>query len=507
MEPVAELRQRNSYKQELAPVKDVPMEHDPSLWNEDLAPTPPEKRTWNLWHVASLWVGMAVCIPTYLLAADMIAKGMSVGQAIFTVALGNVIVLVPMLLNAHAGTAYGIPFPVYARASFGVRGANLAAVARALVACGWFGIQTWIGGGSIHVIATKLGMLSTSMAPLPILGINGGQFACFMLFWAINVYFIWKGMESIKWLETLAAPFLIVAGLALLFWARASAGGFGEMVSKEGLSGAAFWKTFWPFLTGMVGFWATLALNIPDFSRYCRSQKDQILGQTIGLPTTMTLFSAIGALVTSATPIIFGEVIWDPTVVVGKFSSPVVVAIGLFGLAIATLSTNIAANVVSPANDFSNLAPSRISYKLGGYLAAGIGIAMFPWKLTNNYVFGWLNGYGALLGPIGGILVADYWIVRKRRLFVDDLYRRGGAYEYSGGVNPWAVIALVVGIAPNVPGFLNAVGLVSSVPALFSDLYAYTWFIGFGLAAAIYTIGMSVSRNINKEAAWTTSQN
>jgi len=462
-----------------------------SLWNEDLAPTLREKRTWNLWNVAALWVGMAVCIPTYMLAADMIQAGMSVAQAIFTVALGNLIVLAPMILNAHAGTAYGIPFPVFARASFGVRGANVAALARALVACGWFGIQTWIGGGSIYVILLRLGILPADMAPLAGLGINAGQLLCFLAFWALNVYFIWRGMESIKWLETLAAPFLIVAGLALLAWAYVRAGGFGPMIERPGLHGEAFWKTFWPFLTGMVGFWATLALNIPDFSRFVKTQRDQIYGQTLGLPTTMTLFSFIGAAVTSATPLIFGEVIWDPNVVVGKFSSPAVVAIGLFGLAVATLSTNIAANVVSPANDFSNLAPKRISYKLGGYITAAIGLIIMPWKLMEGYVFVWLNGYGALLGPIGGILVADYWIYRRRVLVVDDLYRRGGAYEYVGGVNPAALVALAVGVAPNVPGFLHATGLWAGAPQIFADIYHYTWFTGFFLAGAVYLLLMS----------------
>ena len=467
-----------------------PADADPSLWNADLAPTPPEKRTWTKWNVAALWVGMAVCIPTYTLAASMIKDGMSVAQAILTVCLGNVIVLVPMLLNAHAGTRYGIPFPVFARAAFGTRGANVPAVARALVACGWFGIQTWIGGGSLYVILVRLGAIPPDLARLPI-GINAGELGCFLAFWAVNVFFIWRGMESIKWLETLAAPFLIVAGLGLLLWARSRAGGFGPMFSARGLSGPAFWKVFWPYLTGMVGFWSTLALNIPDFSRYCRSQKDQIAGQTLGLPTTMTLFSFIGAAVTSATVVIFkGDPIWDPNQVVGKFSSPLVVTLGLLGLAVATLSTNIAANVVSPANDFSNVSPRRISYKLGGYITAGIGLALFPWKLMDNYVFVWLNGYGGLLGAVGGVLVADYWIVRRRVLVVADLYRKDGAYQYQGGVNPWALVALCAGIAPNVPGFLHAIDAWPDAPAFFVALYAWTWFIGFIVAGAVYALGM-----------------
>lgn len=461
------------------------MERDPALWNADLAPTPSEHRTWSLWHVAALWVGMAVCIPTYLLAADMIKAGMSVWQSVVIVALGNVIVLVPMILNAHPGTRYGIPFPVFARAAFGVRGANVPAISRALVACGWFGIQTWIGGGAIYLILAKLGV--TGGDALPVLGINGLQLACFAMFWALNFWFIHHGMDSIKWLQAMSAPVLLVAGLALLWWAL-STHGTAKVFDQPGLSGDAFWSAFGPFLTGMVGFWATLALNIPDFSRFCRSQRDQIVGQTIALPTTMALFSFVGAVVSMATGL------WDPNAVVASFSSPIVVVIGLVALAIATLSTNIAANVVSPANDFSNIAPGKISFRMGGYLTAGIGFAILPWKLTNNYVFGWLNGYGALLGPIAGILVADYWIVRRRVLIVDDLYRRGGAYEYRSGWNVRALVALVLGVAPNVPGFLHAVGVISSVPQVLADLYAYTWFVGFAIAGVIYTVTMPRSR-------------
>jgi NCS1 family nucleobase:cation symporter-1 len=468
------------------------------LWNEDLAPTPQEKRTWSLWHVAALWVGMAVCIPTYLLAADMIRAGMSVTQAVGTVLLGNVIVLVPMVLNAHAGTAYGIPFPVFARASFGVRGANLPAIARALVACGWFGIQTWIGGGSLYAILGRFGV--EGGADLPVLGINGLEFACFVVFWLVNVYFIWKGIESIKWLEAATAPFLLLGGTALLAWSW-SAHGAGEIFGRAGLPADQFWGTFWPFLTAMVGFWATLALNIPDFSRYCRTQRDQIVGQTIALPATMAYFSFIGAAVASGTGI------WDPNQLVASLPSGIAVLVGLAGIALATLSTNIAANVVSPANDFSNVAPKKISYKLGGYITAGIGMVIMPWNLTNNYVFGWLNGYGALLGPIGGILVADYWLVRNRVLVTEDLYRRGGIYEYVAGWNPWALLALALGVAPNVPGFLHAVGLVESVPAFFDEVYAYTWFIGFGIAAGVYTAAMKMAPQPKLAAATVPSAN
>jgi NCS1 family nucleobase:cation symporter-1 len=461
-----------------------PGKHDSDLWNEDLAPTPPEKRTWNVWHVTALWVAMSVCIPTYMLASDMIRAHMSVGQAVFTVLLGNLIVLVPMVLNAHAGTAYGIPFPVFARASFGIRGANIPALARALVACGWFGIQAWIGGGSLVAIFHHFGVQGGE--PLPVLGIDALSFACFFAFWLLNVYFIHRGVESIKFLESLAAPLLLVGGTALLAWSWMTHG-LGDTMSAEGLEGGAFWASFGPFLTGMVGFWATLALNIPDFSRFVKSQRAQILGQTLGLPTTMAYVSFIGAAVASGTGI------WNPNDVVASLPSDIAVVVGLTVVALATLSMNIAANVVSPANDFSNLAPKRISYRMGGFITAAIGLLIMPWRLTNNYVFGWLNGYGALLGPIGGIMVADYWLVRGRHLVVDDLYRRGGIYDYQGGVNRWAVIALVLGVAPNVAGFFEAIGVVTSIPSFLHASYSYAWFIGFGLAAAVYTIGMRMS--------------
>jgi NCS1 family nucleobase:cation symporter-1 len=459
--------------------------HSPDLWNEDLAPTPSEKRTWNVWHVTALWVGMSVCIPTYMLASNMIQDGMTVAQAVGIVALGNVIVLVPMVLNAHAGTAYGVPFPVFARASFGVRGANIPALARALVACGWFGIQTWIGAGSLHALVGRL-IGEDTASPLPGLGITAMQFVCFLAFWALNVFFVWRGVESIKWLESLAAPLLLLGGTGLLAWSWMTHG-TGEMFSRPGPSSDRFWSLFGPYLTGMVGFWATLALNIPDFSRFVRTQRDQIVGQTIGLPTTMAYVSFIGAAVASGTGI------WDPNEVVGSLPSTIAVVLGLLVIALATLSMNIAANVVSPANDFSNLAPKLISYRTGGLITAIIGMLIMPWRLTNNYVFGWLNGYGALLGPIGGIMVADYWLVRRRHLEVDDLYRRGGLYDYGGGVNKWAVIALVCGVLPNAPGFFEAIHVVDSVPAIFHASYAYAWFIGFFIAGAVYTIGMRAS--------------
>src|SRR5215475_7782796 len=395
---------------------------DPGLFNEDLAPVASSKRSWGLYNYASLWVAMSVCIPTYMLASGLIAGGMNWWQAVSTILLGNLIVLVPMLLNAHAGTRYGIPFPVFVRASFGVRGANVPAVLRALVACGWFGIQSWIGGQAIY---SMLRIVWPAAGNLP-----GAHWVCFFFFWGINMFVIWKGIETIKFLEGIGAPFMLIVGLLLLGWITRKAGGFGPVLHSESKfrTSGEFVRFFIPALTGMVGFWSTVALNIPDFTRYAKSQKAQIVGQALGLPTAMTLYSFIGVAVTSASAVIFGEAIWDPVALLGRFNEPMVASIALVALLVATLNTNVAANVVSPSNDFSNLNPRLISFRTGGLITGVIGILMMPWKLLANadrYINGWLVGYSGLLGPIAGIMIADYFIVRKRNLQLDDLYRRG----------------------------------------------------------------------------------
>jgi NCS1 family nucleobase:cation symporter-1 len=471
-----------------------PLDPHPSLINEELRPAVAAERHWSVFNLASLWVGMVVCVPTYMLASGLISAGMSWWQAVLTILLGNAIVLVPMILNGHPGTQYGVPFPVLARSAFGVAGAHLPFMLRALVACGWFGIQTWVGGKAIYELLNVAFDSALVGAPIGWLGINAGQLACFLGFWALQLALLYKGVESIRVLETWAAPFLILMGLALLGWAWHAAGGFGDMLSTPSQFGPGqpkegqFWAVFFPSLTGMVGFWATLSLNIPDFTRYAKSQRDQVLGQALGLPPTMALFAFIGVAVTSATPKIFGETIWDPTDLLGKLGGGFTVGLSLFALVIATLSTNIAANVVSPANALMNLAPQRIGFRAGAFLTATVGILIMPWKLMadpSGYIFTWLVGYSALLGPIGGILVADYYLVRRRVLDVDALYQRDGAY---GRVNRAGVLALIVAVLPNLPGFLHQVGALSSFPALsfFDALYTYAWFVGFFLAGALY---------------------
>ena len=451
---------------------------DTSLYNPDLAPIPLSRRSWGTYNYASLWVAMSVCIPTYMLASGLIAGGMSWLQAVSTILLGNLIVLIPMLLNAHAGTEYGIPFPVFVRASFGVRGANIPAVLRALVACGWFGIQAWIGGQAIY---SMLRIVWPAAANIP-----GSNWICFFVFWAINMAVVWRGIETIKFLQGIGAPFMLAVGLLLLFWITGKAGGFGPVLHTPSKfhTTAEFIHFFIPALTGMVGFWATVALNIPDFTRYAKSQRAQMTGQALGLPTAMTLYSFIGVAVTSASAVIFGEPIWDPVILLSRFNQPAVALIALIAILLATLNTNVAANVVSPSNDFSNLRPSLISFRTGGLITGIVGILMMPWKLLadfSSYIFGWLVGCSAFLGPIAGIMICDYYLVRRRNLVVTDLYCRGGLYEYRNGFNAKAMIALAAGVV------VALIGL--AVPPL-RWLYDYAWFVGFFISGGLYFLLM-----------------
>jgi NCS1 family nucleobase:cation symporter-1 len=492
------------------------------LFNPDLAPVPSARRDWTTWNFAALWISMAHCIPTYMLAGGLIASGMNWWQAILTIGLGNLIVLVPILLNAHPGTKYGIPFPVLARASFGTTGANVPAVLRAIVACGWFGIQTWIGGEACRIFLVALWPGFAELGGgWRFTGLDLPSAITFLFFWAINIFIIFRGMNAVRIFENWAAPIVLVMAVVLLGWAMGEAGGLGTMLTQPSQfqTFGAFWKVFVPSLTAMIGFWATLSLNIPDFTRFGRGQREQMLGQTLGLPTTMIFFSMLGVMITSASQAILTEAplseLWKPDFILQQLTSAtppaghelpliesaatrgIVAIVALFGIAIATISVNIAANVVSPANDFANLAPRHISFKIGGLITGVLGILMLPWKLMASagaYIFTWLIGYSALLGPIAGIMVADYWLHRRTGLDVRELYRPEGRY---GGTNWVAIRALVLGVLPNVPGFLKAAGFREGPPDFFDELYVYAWFVGFGIAFVDYLAGMSYERRTN----------
>jgi len=554
-------------------LEDVSNSH---LYSEDLAPVPKTKRTWNKWNLAAIWVGMAVCIPTYLLASYMIKTGLNWYEALIIIGLANLIITIPMILNGHAGVKYGIPFPVIGRAAFGTKGIHIASVTRGIIACGWFGVQTWIGGLAIYAIFNAV---TGSQGEL---GLSIGKFVGFAIFWFINIYFIWKGTESIKWLETYSAPILIIMGLALIGWSYAEADGFSivlkqsqqldktaaTLTEKEGIlflnlnvlqdkegnlkaeeyqisvgeikgewetifsegidiseyasvsevsngdkavrvqfrsissetiiessvvtallidseknkSSSKLWR-YLLWLTAMVGFWATMSISIADITRFASTQSDQVSGQLIGLPGTMILYSFVGIFVTCAAVINFKDVLiaedapWDPVSLIAKFKSPVVVVISQLFMIIATLSTNIAANVIAPANAFSNIFPKKISFRMGGLITGIIGIIIMPWWLLNE-ISGFLIFVSGLLGPVLGILITDYYFIRKKRVELAELYKESGIYSYKNtGFNKAAIIALFIGV------FLALIGYW--VPA-FNFLYSLSWFTGFIISSLIY---------------------
>ncbi|MDQ3586383.1 MAG: NCS1 family nucleobase:cation symporter-1 [Acidobacteriota bacterium] len=471
------------------------------LWNRDLAPTTIRERTWSTWNIAALWIGMSVVITTYTLAGGFIEAGMNWWQAMLTILLGNTIVLVPMILNAHAGTKYGVSFPVLCRAAFGVRGANVPAILRAIVACGWFGIQTWIGGTALDALfGVMWGGWNNLFGGASVLGIAAHMWIGFFLFWGIQVFIILKGVEGIKYLETWSAPLLLAGGIILLAWVAWRAGGLGRVLTESSALQKQqnnFWLIFPGALTASVGYWATLSLNIPDFTRYARSQKSQMLGQAVGLPLTMTAFAFIGVAVTSATLLIYGVAIPNPVDLMQRFDSIIVILFATAVIFAAQLTTNMAANVVSPSNDFSNLNPKLISYVTGGLITAVIGILMMPWKLMDTmsaYIFTWLIGYSGLMGAIAGILICDYWALRRQQLDLYDLFQTRGRYTYTNGFNLRAMIALAAAIAPVVPGFLRAAttpGGQVAAPNFFDTLYTYAWFVTFAIGFIVYYLLMS----------------
>lgn len=477
------LKTQDEVDQLIERVKDSP------LFNDDLAPAGPKRRTWSTWNITAMWIGMSVVITTYTLASGLMAAGMNWWQALMTVGIGNIVVLIPMLLNAHVGVRYGIPFPVFVRSSFGTAGANFAALARAIVACGWFGIQTWLGGLAISAILAAIWPTWMHIA--------GHNFIAFFVFWALQMAIIIRGMDGIKVLEAWAAPLLILVGIFLLYWAFTAGHGLKHVFEASAKishqnSPHSFWEIFWPGLAANVGYWATLSLNIPDFTRFAKSQRSQVVGQIIGLPVTMIAYSFIGIATTAATVVVFGKAVWNPVDLVPMIvHSPFFLIIAMLLIVIAQLSTNMAANVVAPSNDFSNLAPKLISFKTGGIITGFIGVAMFPWALFNNagaYIFTWLVGYGSLLGAIAGVMIADYWIVRRRQLDTEDLYRIEGQYKRW---NIPALVAVVLAVVPVIPGFIAAAttpGGVVHNPNFLDRLYTYGWFFTFFVSIACYWV-------------------
>ncbi|PKU69876.1 purine-uracil permease NCS1 [Dendrobium catenatum] len=456
--------------------------HSPSASSSsDLAPIPQSQRTFKAFDMASLWIGLVVGIPSYYLAGSLVDLGMSWWQGIATVSFSNFLLLLPLTLSAFPGTRHGLSFPILARSTFGPRGYFLPSLLRSLVACGWFSIESWIGGRALLLL-----LLPLPHPPLPL------QFASFLFFCLAQIALIWPGMDSIRKLEVYSAPILILLTSSLLLWSVSSSGGFGPMLSLTSrLSPSEFWPVFFPALNANISFWATVALNIPDFSRYARTQRDQILGQ-IGLPVFMGLFTFVGLAVTSSTQLILGRIISDPIHLLAEIGGgPITKLVAVVGISLATITTNIAANMVAPANALVSVNPSLFNFQRGAVVTALIGLLFQPWKLlgsSESFLYTWLLGSSALIGPIGGIMIVDYYLVKGMELDVEELYKedREGKYYYWGGYNLVAMAALVVGVLPALPGFLNKVGILSNTSVFFVGVYNNAWFVSFFLAGFVY---------------------
>ena len=467
----------------LSPQAQARLSGNASMWNEDLRPCTLAEHSWPGSKFAALWVGMCLCLPTYSLASGMIALGMNWWESVLTVFIGSCIVLGAILLVSHAGTKYGIPYPVFARLWFGTRGAHIPALARAVIAAGWFGINSWFGGQAldailVHVVPTWQG-LSFHLG------------AAFFIFWAINVAIAMRGPQAIGRLAQIAAPTVALGAIALLIWAATSAGGFGPMLATPAkIHGASFWNAFYPSVVGVIAFWATMALNIPDYTRYAKSQRGQMIGQAVSMPLTMAAFSFVGIAVTSATVLLFGKALWDPVDLITKFPTPVVVIAGIIVI-LSSVTINVGANVMAPARAFENVSPKYITFAIGAVMTGLLSLAMEPWRMLATYgayIFTWLGTYGAMLGAFDGIAIADYWLVRKRRIDLAQLYTPGGIYSYAKGINVRAVAALLVGWVIAVAGiFVPALHFLWSGGWIFSllgGLFAY-WMLMRGESSTI----------------------
>jgi NCS1 family nucleobase:cation symporter-1 len=497
------------------------------LYNKDLAPTPARLRNWGLYSFLAFWIGCCVVIPSWSLANIGLVFGFDPLTSIMVVILGNAIVTVPLLLNSHVGAKYGIPFPVFVRASFGTWGANIAALLRGIVACGWFGIESWLGGYAMYVLLTILfpqlaDTATINLGPVILPGLM--QTVMFLVFLVIQVWIAiaappWKGSRAIKTMFDWSAPFLLAFTLFLFVYLGAKVG-FDKMLSfslsPDKPLGGGFY--FWFLLLNInVGFWATMALNISDVTRFAKDQTRQMIGQAVGLIGTMAFFSAMGVFVTAGGVLAYPQTradtanqaatatnLWNPINLFAQLNADlgaVIIVFALVFVVLAQLSTNVGANVIAPANDFQNLAPKRLNWTAGVLITAILGTIIQPWNLFFNamtYAVNWLSGYGAFLGAIGGIMIADYWLLRHQKLNLLELYRENGVYSYRNGwgVNPYAIIALLIGILPPVIGWLHVIGWFINIPGYAGSwldwLQTGSWFWSFFTSLISYYVLMSL---------------
>lgn len=476
-----------------------PKSHFEAQSHEDLKPIPVHLRTWRYWNFASMWFAMAICIPTYMLGASLLSLGLNWWQSTLAVLVGTLVTLVPLVLNGFVGTKYGISFPVYLRSCFGTRGAKAAAVVRGLVAIGWFSFQVWVGALALYSIFQRFPAVVAHDVWLgDWMGITLGKLLCFIAFLLLHVLFVWLGMDSLKWIQVVSAPILTVGLLLLFAWAWYSVGLVNALDATNDFAVAVDTHRNFPsrFVVGVcavIGSWATLALNDLDFTRFARRQLDPIVGQGIVFPLAMTFCSFVGIVVTGAAQLLYNAPFWDPAGLFAQWSSAPVAIFANLVLVISVIAINLTANMVSPANDFANLWPEVISYRMGGYITCIVGVAIIPWKLfadSNSFIFVWLIGYSPLLGAICGIMLVDFWIVQRRCLVLDQLFVEDptSIYWFKAGWNVEAIIAWIAGPLPCIPGFLVAVGAIDHLPEALRAIYDYSWFVAIAISSLVYLL-------------------
>jgi NCS1 family nucleobase:cation symporter-1 len=481
-------------------------------YNDDLAPTSVSQRNWTTYNITMLWVGMAICIPSLSLASGLIGMGVSPWLSVLNVALGNIIILVPIQLNSQIGTKYGIPFPLFARLTFGTIGAQIPALLRAITACGWTSVQAWVGGGAVGAIigcfAPKFGDATWTIG-LPSWGgiqtVGTGQFIGYIIFILFIGWVAYTGMDQIKWIQNIGGPILIAVMIALLLWAYSivpEGTGFMGVMSQPNddaliAQNGGFVVCYLTALMGNIAFWATMALNIPDFSRYAKSQGDQFRGQLLGMPIPMALCAFVGAYFAQATKLAYGEAMFDPTNVFYHLENKILIFIAAIAVVAATVTTCVAANVVAPANGFSNISPKKITYKKGVIIT--ILLAFFilqAWWIYGSGAayFTWMNAYGTILAPIAAIFIADYFVCKHKRIDMMSLFKGAdGRYWYNGGFNMAAVIAWVAAfILPLITYF----GVSGSFWTFINSInYVWSFVVGF----VVYVVLMKTSLAGNSE--------
>ena len=475
-------------------------------YNDDLAPSSISERSWTTYSITMLWVGMAICIPSLALASGLIGMGVSPWLSVLNVALGNIIILIPIQLNSQIGTKYGIPFPLFARMTFGTIGAQVPAILRAITACGWTSVQAWVGGGAVGAM---IGCFVPKFADqnwtinLPSWGgmqeAGASQFWGYVIFMIFVAWVAYNGIDQIKWVQNIGSPILIVVMIALLIWSYSIVPGdvsfLGVMSQPNDYAlidqNGGFAVVYLTGLMGNIAFWATMALNIPDFSRYVKTQKDQFRGQLYGMPLPMAGCAFIGAYFSQATKLAYGEAMFDPTGVFYHLENKILIFIAAIGVIAATITTCVAANVVAPANGFSNVAPTKISYKKGVIIAVFIAFFILQaWWIygSGGAYFTWMNAYGTILAPIAAIFIADYFVCKKKRTDVASLFKgKDGRYWYSGGWN-WA--ALIAWFISFILPLMTYFGVQGSFWTFINSInYIWSFVLGF----VIYVLLMKTS--------------